>query len=106
MNLADLIFGKKKDPVSRAIEDAIELMEAGEHAAAIAVIRDRALALDPDHRRARLHLGIAMMLKGDLSDAEKELSAVAGPGRRWSDSEGAAAMVALDRVASLKAAKK
>ncbi|MDR3077751.1 MAG: tetratricopeptide repeat protein [Planctomycetota bacterium] len=106
MNLSDLIFGKRKDPVSLAIEEAINHMEAGDHAAAIAAIRDKALPLAPDHRRARLHLGIALMLKGDLGEAEKELSAVAGPDRRWSDSEGAAALVALDRIVSLRAGGK
>ncbi len=101
MNNSDffaLLLGRKKDPVRRAIDLAIEHLEAGECDAAILVLREKALGLDPGNRRALLHLGVAHMLKGELDLAEEILTPVA----RWKrmDSESAAAQIALDKIAA------
>lgn len=98
MDLMRTLLGLKKDPVSRAIDDAIELLEEKDFDGAIAVIQEKALARDPEHRRARLHLGIAHMLKGELETAEAILAPIAG--ERHLDSESAAARIAMDRIAA------
>lgn len=102
MDLMRTIFGLKKDPVSRAIDDAIELLEEKDFDAAIALIQEKALTRHPGHRRALLHLGIAHMLKGELTTAESILDPIAR--ERQLDSETAAARIAMERIAALKKA--
>ncbi len=90
-------FFKRNDPTSRAIDRAIEHLEAGEHDAAAEVLRV-ALAREPGHRRALLHLGVAHMLKGEFDLAEEILLPISRRDRI--DSESAAARVALDKIAA------
>jgi Flp pilus assembly protein TadD len=104
-NLAEMIFGRKRDPVSLAIEEAISMMETGDFTAAIDTLRTKALAKEPEHRRARLHLGVSLMLGGELDAAEAEFLHLLPPDRRWSDSESATARIALDRIKALRSGK-
>ena len=104
-NLADMIFGRKRDPASLAIEEALAMIEAGDFAAAIGVLRTKALAKEPEHRRARLHLGVALMLGGELNAAEAEFLHLLPAKGRWNDSESATAQIALDRIKSLRGEK-
>ena len=96
MDLVSLIFGKKKDIISLAIEEALGLLEEKNFDAAIAVIEEKALTRVPDHRRALLHLGICYMLKGELDKAEEILTPLSKQQRM--DSESAAALIALDKI--------
>lgn len=96
MNMMEMLFGKKKDPASMAIEEALTLLEEKNFDAAIQVLREKALSRDPGHRRALLHLGICHMLKGELDVAEGILSPIAN--RSGMDSEIAAAGIALDKI--------
>ncbi len=97
MDLMSWMFGKKNDPISRAIEDAISHLEEKDFDAAIRVLEENALSRDPGHRRALLHLGVARMLKGDYDAAEALLRPLAKS--RTLDSESAAAKIALEKIA-------
>lgn len=98
MDLMSLIFGKKKDPISLAIEEALALLEEKSYDAAIMVLRDKGLARDPGHRRTLLHIGICHMLKGEFDQAEDILLPISKQSRM--DSESAAALIALDKIAN------
>lgn len=104
-NLADMLFGRRRDPASLAIEEAIAMMEGGDFTAAIDVLRTKALAKEPEHRRARLHLGVSLMLGGDLDSAEAEFLRLLPANGRWNDSESATARIALDRIKALRCEK-
>ena len=97
MDIVSFIFGKKKDIISLAIEEALGLLEEENYDAAIAIIHEKALSRNPEHRRALLHLGICHMLKGDLDKAEEILKPLSVQHRM--DSESAAALIALDKIA-------
>lgn len=98
MDIMSFIFGKKKDIVSLAIEEALGLLEEKNYEAAIAILHEKALSRNPEHRRALLHLGICHMLKGDLDKAVEILTPLSRQVRM--DSESAAAQIALDKIAS------
>ena len=97
MGAFDFLLGKKNDPVTRAIGDAIALLEEKNFDEAITVIHSRALAREPDNARAILHLGLCHMLKGEFDTAEQYLSPLAG--KKGLDSETALARIALDKIA-------
>ncbi len=97
MDIMSFIFGKKRDPISLAIDEALALLEESNYDEAIAVINTKALGRDPQHRRAILYLGICHMLKGDLDQAEEILKPLSETVRM--DSESAAALIALDKIA-------
>ena len=100
------IFGMrigKTDPITKAIDEAIDLLEEQEFDEAIRVLREKGLGRNPEHRRTRLHLGIAYMLKGDLDEAESVIRPLTE--QRHMDSEKAAAEIALEKIASDRAKK-
>ncbi len=70
MDIMSFIFGKKKDVISLAIDEALALLEEKNFDGAIVVLQEKALSRVPDHRRALLHLGICHMLKGEYAEAE------------------------------------
>jgi thioredoxin-like negative regulator of GroEL len=93
------MFGlRKKDVFSLAIDEALALLELEEYDNAIRILREKALARDPGHRRVLLHLGICHMLKGETERAEEILLPVSRQARM--DSESAAAQIALDKIAA------
>lgn len=100
------IFGIQigaKTGAELAIDEALVLIEEKRFDEAIRVIRDKALAREPDDPRALLHLGICHMLNGDYDEAEsyfRPLTAI-----RHMTSEKAAAQIALEKVANLRAGK-
>jgi tetratricopeptide (TPR) repeat protein len=94
------LFGRKKDIVTLAIDEAIELMELKEYDAAVKVLEEKALARQPEHRRALLHLGVCRMLMGEYARAEETLTPLAG--RKTLDSERAAAEIALEKIRKMK----
>lgn len=96
MDLMNMIFGKKKDVISLAIDEALALLEEKNYDAAIAILHEKALSRNPDHSRAVLHLGICHMLRGDWDDAERILTPLTR--RTRLDSESAAAAIALDKI--------
>lgn len=96
MDLMSMIFGKKKDAISLAIDEALALLEEKNYDAAIAIIHEKALSRNPEHSRAILHLGICHMLRGDWDDAEHILLPLTRRSRM--DSESAAASIALDKI--------
>ena len=98
MDIMGFITGKKKDIISLAIDEALELLAENNFDQAIAVIREKALSRNPEHRRALLHLAICYMLKGDFDPAEELLKPLAANSRL--DSESAAALIALDKIAA------
>lgn len=98
MDIMSFIFGKKKDLISLAIDEALGLLEEENYDAAIAVLREKALSREPSHRRALLHLGICHMLKGEFDAAEEVLEPVSRTMKM--DSESAAARIALDKIAA------
>lgn len=98
MDLFGFILGRKKDVISLAIDEALALLEEKDYDAAIAVIHEKALSRHPEHSRALLHLGICHMLKGELDKAEEILTPLSK--RTRMDSESAAAMIALDKIAA------
>ena len=95
------LFGRKKDIVSLAIDEAIELMGLKEYDAAVKVLEEKALTRQPEHRRALLHLGICHMLMREYDRAEELLTPLAG--RHGMDSERAAAEIALEKIQKMKA---
>lgn len=100
------IFGMQigaKTGVELAIDEALVLIEEKRFDEAIRVIRDKALAREPDDARSHLHLGICYMLKGDYDEAENLFRPLAAI--RHMTSEKAAAQIALEKVASLRAGK-
>ena len=97
MDLMGFITGKKKDIISLAIDEALELLEEKNFDGAIAVIQEKALSRNPEHRRALLHLGICHMLKGDFDQAEELIKPLSL--NTPMDSESAAALIALDKIA-------
>ena len=98
MDLVGFLFGKRNDPVSLAIEEALNLLEERRFDEALAVIREKALAREPRNRRALLHLGVCHMLKGEFDEAEEILNPIAS--LKPMDSEVAAARIALDKIAA------
>ncbi len=84
-----------------AIDEAMLLVAEQRYDEAIQVIETKALGRNPDDRRALLHLGICCMLKGDYDKAESVLKPLVD--RRGMDSEKAAALIAMDKVAALRA---
>lgn len=95
-DIMSFIFGKKKDIISLAIDEALGLLEEKDYDGAITVLHEKALSRDPGHRRALLHLGICHMLKGELDTAEEILDPISKTVRM--DSESAAAHIALDKI--------
>ena len=51
MDLMSLLGFKKKDIISLAIDEAIELFEEKNYDAAIQIITEKALSRQPEHRR-------------------------------------------------------
>ena len=98
MDIVGFITGRKKDIITLAIDEALELLEEKDFDQAIAVIKEKALARNPEHRRALLHLGICYMLKGEFDPAEEILKPLSVHSRM--DSESAAALIALDKIAA------
>lgn len=98
MDIMSMLGLKKKDIFSLAIDEALALLELEEYDNAIGVLKEKALARDPGHRRVLLHLGICHMLKGEIDLAEEILHPIARQARL--DSESAAAQIALDKIAS------
>lgn len=99
-NLFQGLFSKK-DPVFRAIEEAIDLIEEKNFDEALDVLHNKALRRDPASARALLHVGVAHMLKGELDTAESFLRPLADAAGKL-NSEKAAAQIALERVAALR----
>lgn len=99
-NFFQQLFGKK-DPVFRAVEEAIDLLEEQNYDEALEVLHNKALRRDPENKRALLHVGVTHMLKGDLDTAERYLTPIANDPERM-NSEKAAAQIALQRVAKLR----
>lgn len=97
------LFGRKKDIITLAIDEAIELMGLKEYDAAITVLKDKALFRNPEHRRALLHLGVCKMLQGELDGAEEILRPLTAP--KVMDSEKAAAEIALARIERIRQGK-
>lgn len=96
MDLIAWITGKKKDIISLAIDEALGLMDEKNFDAAIAVIHEKALSRNAEHRRALLHLGICHMLKEDFDRATAILTPLSKNQRM--DSECAAALIALEKI--------
>ncbi|MCC8180306.1 MAG: tetratricopeptide repeat protein [Planctomycetes bacterium] len=96
MDLFGMLFGIKKDAISLAIDEALALMEEKNFDGAIAILHEKAFSRNPAHTRARLHLGICHMLKGELDRAEEILHPLTQVPRM--DSESAAASIALDKI--------
>ena len=101
MDLFGWLTGRKKDIITLAIDEAVELLGEKNYDAAIALIHEKALSRNPEHTRALLHLGISHMLKGELDTAEEILMPLAR--RTRMDSESAAASIALDKIAADRA---
>lgn len=97
------LFGRKKDIITLAIDEAIELMGLQEYDAALKVLEEKALARNAEHRRALLHWGVCHMLKGDFVRAEEVLIPISR--QKTMDSERAAAEIALDRIKKMKKEK-
>lgn len=97
------LFGRKKDLITLAIDEAIELMGEKEYDSAIQVLEEKALRRNPEHRRAVLHWGICQMLRGDFARAEEALVPLTR--QKGMDSERAAAEIALERIKRLRAEK-
>ncbi len=98
------IFGLQvgqKTLAEMAVDEAMLLVGEQRYDEAVQVIENKALSRNPDDRRALLHLGICLMLKGDYDRAEAVLAPLTE--RRGMDSEKAAALIALDKVAKLRA---
>ncbi len=95
------LLGRKKDVITLAIDEAIALMGEKDWDAAIAVLEEKALSRNPEHRRAVLHWGICHMLKGEYAKAEDVLVPLTQ--QKGMDSERAAAEIALDRIKTLRA---
>ncbi len=102
-NFFQQLFGKK-DPVFRAVEEAIDLLEEQKYDEALDVLHAKALRRDPANKRALLHVGVAHMLKGELDEAERRLRPIAESAEKM-DSDKAAAQIALERVAALRKEK-
>jgi Flp pilus assembly protein TadD len=58
------------------IGQAVAQLNAGDYLAAIRLLRDEALSMNPDNHVARALLGVALQLHGDRSEAETELRKV------------------------------
>ena len=99
-NFFQQMFGKK-DPVFRAVEEAIDLLEEQNYDEALEVLHNKALRRDPENKRALLHVGVTHMLKGELDAAERYLTPIATDSDKM-NSEKAAAQIALQRVAKLR----
>ncbi len=99
-NLFQQLFFRK-DPVFRAVEEAIYCLEEKNYDEALDILHNKALKRAPGDRRALLHIGIAHMLKGELDTAEGYLRPLATDAGRL-DSEKAAAELALERLAVLR----
>lgn len=97
------IFGIQvgnKSGVELAIDEALVLIDEKRFDDAVKVIEDKALAREPDNRRAILHLGVCYMLKEDYDEAERVLEPLMR--QRQMDSEKAAAHIALDKIKTLR----
>ncbi len=98
------IFGVQvgaKTGVELAIDEALVLIGEERFDEAIQVIENKALAREPDNRRSLLHLGLCYMLKGDLDRADAILKPITDA--RGMDSEKAAAQIAMEKIAKLRA---
>lgn len=97
------IFGIQvgaKSGVELAIDEALILITEKRYDEAVTVIETKALAREPENRRALLHLGLCHMLKGDFDRAEAILKPLTG--MKGMDSEKAAAQIALEKTAKLR----
>ncbi len=102
-NIFQDFFGRK-DPVYRAVQRAIELMEEGDLDGALDTLHGKALSREPENTRALLHVGVVHMLKGDLDEAERFVRPIAEAAGKM-ESNKAAAQIALERIAALRKEK-
>lgn len=101
------IFGIQlgsKTGVELAIDEALILIGEERYDEAARVINDKALAREPNNRRALLHLGLCRMFQNRFDEAEELLTPLTR--EKYMDSEKATALIALEKTAQLRKEKR